>query len=109
MGKLIDFCQPPKTGCWSKIKMDNGDPCWISISKKSILVKKSVHGLFGKKIFEKGPLSEVSQNLGKLDMKFPKVLTPDDLMHFDLQIITNAALNCSSIDELEKVLNKTLK
>jgi hypothetical protein len=48
MGKLIDFCQPPKTGCWSKVKMDNGDPCWISISKKSILVKKSVHGLFGK-------------------------------------------------------------
>ena len=109
MGKLIDFCQPPKTGCWSKVKMDNGDPCWISISKKSILVKKSVHGLFGKKIFEKGPLSEVSQNLGKLDMKFAKVLTPEDMMHFALQSMTNAALNCSSINELEKILNKTLK
>ena len=56
-------------------------------------------GLFGKKIFEKGPLSEVSQNLGKLDMKFPKVLTPDDMMHFVLQSMTNAALNCLSINE----------
>ena len=44
-----------------------------------------------------------------LDRKFSKVLTPDDMMHFALQSITNAALNCSSIEELEKVLNKTLK
>ena len=39
MGKVLAFSHPPKVGHWSKVKMNNGDPCWISIGKESVIIK----------------------------------------------------------------------
>ena len=109
MGKVLAFSHPPKVGHWSKVKMNNGDPCWISIGKESVIIKKSKLGLFGKKIFEKGPIIDVYARLTKLDEMFPKKLTPDDMTSFVLKYFTNAALNCSSLDELKIALGKVFK
>ena len=62
MGKVLAFSHPPKVGHWSKVKMNNGDPCWISIGKESVIIKKSKLGLFGK-----GPIIDVYARLTKLD------------------------------------------
>ena len=57
MGTVKAFCHPPKVGHWSKIKMDSGEPCWISISQQGVLIKKSTLGLFGKVIIDLRPNS----------------------------------------------------
>ena len=109
MGKVIDFCHPPKVGHWCKLKMDNGERCWISISQQGVLIKKSRMGLFGKVIADLKPIDEVYARLSKLEYMFPKKLYPDDMLSLILQEFTNAALNCSSLDELKISLEKAFK
>ncbi len=40
---------------------------------------------------------------------FEKKLTPDDMTSFVLKYFTNAALNCSNLDELKAALEKVYK
>ena len=106
MSKVIGFSHPPKIGHWSKVLMTSGEPCWISIAKEGILIKKSKIGLFGKTVFKKGPIEEIYSKLGLLDKKFNKDLCPEDMKSFILKSFTNAALNCKNLDELESVLKE---
>ena len=106
MGKVLAFSHPPKVGHWCRIQMDDGDPCWISIGKDTVIIKKSKLGIFGKKIFEKGPIIEIYARLSKLDEMFPKKLTPEDMTSLALKYFTNAALNSSSLDEFKVALDK---
>ncbi len=52
MPELIRFLDDDRKGRWTNIRMDNGDPCWISIAQTGILVKKSELGLFGAMLYE---------------------------------------------------------
>ncbi|MCL5423235.1 MAG: hypothetical protein M1461_12315, partial [Nitrospirae bacterium] len=52
MSKLIGFLDDTTKGHWAHIRMDNGDPCWIIISRTGVSVKKSRVGLFGSKLYE---------------------------------------------------------
>jgi hypothetical protein len=38
-----------RIGCYANVRMDNGDPCFISVAQTGVLVKKSRVGLFGAK------------------------------------------------------------
>ena len=109
MGTVKSFCHPPKVGHWSRVKMDSSEPCWISISQQGVLIKKSTLGLFGKVIIDLRPIDEVYAGLSKLDKMFEKKLTPDDMTSFVLKYFTNAALNCSNLDELKAALEKVYK
>ena len=109
MGTVKAFCHPPKVGHWSRVKMDSGEPCWISISQQGVLIKKSRIGLFGKKIIELKPIDEVYAGLSKLEKMFPNKLTPEDMSSFILQYFTNAALNCKNLEELKIALEKVFK
>ena len=93
-------------GCWSNIRMDNDDPCWIGIANTGVSIKKSKIGIFGRKIYEKGPLINQYVIAEKLNEEFPKDLTPNDIVHPILKAFTNAALHCSSLEELEEKLRK---
>ena len=39
--------------CYANIRMDNGDPCYVSVAQTGVLVKKSKIGMFGAKLYEK--------------------------------------------------------
>ena len=86
--------------------MDNDDPCWIGIADTGVSIKKSKIGIFGRKIYEKGPLINQYVIAEKLNEEFPKDLTPNDIVHPILKAFTNAALHCSSLEELEEKLRK---
>ena len=106
MTKLFKYLDDGVKGCWSNIRMDNDDPCWIGIADTGVLVKKSKIGLLGRKIYDKGPIINQYEIAEKLHEKFPKDLTPSDITHPILKAFTNAALHCSSLEELEEELRK---
>ena len=106
MSEVVAFCHPPKVGHWSKVRMNSGEPCWISISRQGVLIKKSKMGFFGKKIADLKPIEEVYARLGTLDKMFPKKLTPDDMNSLILKYFTNAALNCSDLQDFKNKLDK---
>mgnify|MGYP001054430869 CR=1 FL=1 len=109
MSKVVAFSHPPKIGHWSRVLMNSGEPCWISIAKDGVLIKKSKIGLFGKIIFKQGPIEEIYAKLGLLDKKFTKDFCPDDMKSLILKSFTNAALCCKNLEELENILSEIFK
>jgi len=105
MSSLGHYKDAGKMGCYSNVTMDNGDPCFISIARNQVLIKKSRMGIFGKKILDsENDPRDVLDLSAALEKKFPEHLTPPDIVHTILRAFTNAALHCSSLDELEGVL-----
>jgi len=114
MTKVINFSHPPKFGTYCNIEMDNGDPCWISISQKGLVIKKSKLGIFGKVIFEK--IFYANKKMDGFEMsrlpffqslknKFENsTLKPSDMMYLPLDIIVNAVLHCSSINDIKSMM-----
>jgi hypothetical protein len=99
---LKDFTDDGPRGCFANVRMDNGDPCWISIADTGVLVKKSKIGLFGEKLYESKEPGKTVTALWKL---YPESLTPPEIKHIVLQAFTNAVLHCSDMAEVKKVLN----
>jgi len=102
MAILKDFKDEGAWGCFANVRMDNGDPCWISIASEGVRVKKSKVGLFGEKLYESKEPGKTVTTLWKL---YPEFLTPPEMKHPVLKAFTNAVLHCSDIDEVKKVLN----
>jgi|TARA_Y100000294_G_C8335832_1_gene248611 hypothetical protein len=84
--------------------MDNNDPCWIGVAHTGVLVKKSQIGLFGSKLYDE-KITVSSNTAVGLSKRFQTSLTPPDMQHPLLKAFTNAALHCSDIDEVRRVLN----
>jgi hypothetical protein len=99
---LKDFTDDGR-GCFANVRMDNDDPCWISVASSGVIVKKSKLGLFGEKLYS-------CQQPGKLVVilmkNYQDPLTPPEMTNPVLQPITNAVLHCSTLDEVKKILNE---
>jgi hypothetical protein len=108
---LKDFVDEANKGCFANVRMDNDDPCWISVAtevgvKTEVLVKKSKLGLFGTKLYSSDQPGKTVTALWKL---YPESLTPPEMKSPVLKAFTNAVLNCSDLDEVKKVLNEAGK
>ena len=51
MSNLHSFTDS-KTGCFANVRMENGNPCYVSVAQTGVLVKKSKVGWFGAKLYE---------------------------------------------------------
>jgi hypothetical protein len=51
MARLHSYADS-RTGCYANIRMDNGDPCFISVAQSGVLVKKSRFGFMGAKLYQ---------------------------------------------------------
>jgi hypothetical protein len=103
---IKNFTDDGRRGCFANVRMDNGDPCWISIANTGVIVKKSKLGLLGEKLYSSKEPGKTVTTLWKL---YPESLTPPEIKHIVLQAFTNAVLHCSDIDEVKKVLNGASK
>ena len=106
MAKLIRFSDDELKGRRANIRMDNGDPCWISIMKTGTLVKRSRIGLFGVKLFEEKNINKAVNTAKALNKQYGDDLTPDDMQNPVLKSIVNAILHCSNLAEVTRVLNE---
>jgi hypothetical protein len=106
MTELIRFLDDDRKGRWANIRMDNGDPCWISIAQTGIFVKKSKIGLFGAKLYEEKNIYKAAKTAQALSKQYPDDLTPDGMWNPVLKSIVNAILHCSNLAEVTIVLNE---
>ena len=97
---------PP--GCFANIRMNNGDPCFISVAQTGVLVRKSRLGFFGAKLYDKRvrTATRTAQALAEI---YPEKLTPEDMTNPVLDAFTNAVLHCSTLAEAKIVINEALK
>jgi hypothetical protein len=109
MPELLNFKDDERSGCYAHIKMDNGDPCYISIAQTGILVKKSRLGLFGAKLYEEKNVYRAEWVAKALSEIYPEDLTPHEMKNTILKSITNAVLHCNTLVEVTRVLNKEYK
>lgn len=98
-----------KTGCFSNIRMDDGDPCYISVAQTGVLVKKSKIGMFGAKLFDNSDVYSCANIAKALAYLYPENELPDGFSNPVLKAFTNAVMHCSSLAEVTRVLNEAIK
>ena len=80
--------------------MGDGNPCYIAIGPRSIVIKKSKSGIIGSRLFEVRDLKKIERIIRTLTVNFPDDLTPGDLNNRILKSVVNAALHCNELDQL---------
>jgi hypothetical protein len=98
---------PP--GCFANIRMDNGDPCYISVAQTGVLVKKSRLGWFGAKLYDEKLVYRAAKTAQLLAGMYPEKLTPEDMTNPILDAFTNAVLHCSTLGEATVLMNQALE
>ncbi len=102
MSELIGY----REGHWANIRMDNGDPCRITISRRGISVKKSKVRLFGAKLYEEKNMYKTAKTAQTLSLLYTDNLTPAEMRHWVLKAFSNAVLHCRSLTEVITLLNE---
>ena len=109
MTELIRFNNDDRKGTWANIRMDNNDPCWVGIAQTGVLVKKSIVGLLGAKLYDEKDVYKAAKTAEALDEIYSDDLTPDEMRDPVLKSVVNAILHCSNLAEVTRVLNEAYK
>ncbi len=107
MTRLVLFLDDNRKGRWANIRMDDESPCWIGIAQTGVLVKRSKAGMFGRKLYHEKNLHRAANKAMTLHEVFSDDLTPAEMWNPVLKAFTNAILHCSTIEEVERILNET--
>jgi hypothetical protein len=94
-----------QTGCYAKVRMDSGDPCFISAAQSGVLVKTI--GLLGEKLYEQGAY-DAAMTAKALAYLLDERLAPEDITNPVLKSFTNAALHCATLAEMTRMLNSAV-
>jgi hypothetical protein len=108
MSTLYSF-KDGRGGCFANVRMDNGDPMFISVAQTGVLVKKSRLGWFGPKLYQSSTVNDAAETARALDSLFPEYVVPDGMTNAALRSFTNAVLHCSSTPEVARVLNTAIE
>ncbi len=108
MTKLNRFLDADRKGRWATLRMNNNDPCWISIAQTGVLVKKSKIGMFGAILYEEKNIYEAGRTAEALHNLYPTDLTPPEIWNPVLKAFTNAVLHCSDLGQVTRVLNEAI-
>jgi hypothetical protein len=97
------------TGCFANVRMDNGDPCFISVAQTGVIVKKSKVGFFGATLYDEKNVYHAAMTAKALFYLYPEQLTPEGINNPVLKAFTNAALHCTNLAEVTGVLNEAVR
>jgi hypothetical protein len=106
MTKLHSY-EDSRTSCYANIRMDNGDPCFISVAQSGVRVKKSRIGFLGAKLYEQG-VYDAAMTAKALAYLLDERLAPEDMTNPVLKSLTNAVLHCSTLEEATRMLNSAV-
>jgi len=106
----IHSYQDNKLGCYANIRMDNGDPVWISVAQTGVVIKKSKLGLFGPKLFVSRDAYHAAKAAEVLDGQFDDTNIPEGYSFSNpvLKAIVKACLSCSRIEEFTLLVNEAV-
>lgn len=106
MSKLLEFLDDTRKGHWAIIRMDDGDPCWITISQTGLSVRKSTSNLLGSNLYEEKNIYVAAKTAETLSLLYTDDLTPAEMRTPVLKSFTNAVLHCHSLTEAVALLNE---
>ena len=97
--RIIRF-QDNENACYASLRLGNGEPCHISVARKSIIVRRSRFGLFGRKLYRELDAGRNAAVAEALDALYPANLLPRGFSNPMLSAFTNSVLQCGSAEEV---------
>lgn len=95
---------------YANIRMDNGDPVYISVSPAGVIIKKSIVGLFGAKLFVSRDDYHAVKVAEILDEKIDDKIIPENYSFNNLVLksFVKACLSCNTIAEFTILINEAV-
>ena len=87
-------------GKWARMVMADGNPCYVAIGPRSIVIKKSKSGIFGPRIYEIRDIESIERIVDVLIEKFPQDLTPHGMTNGILRPVVNAVLHNKTLEQV---------
>lgn len=100
MTELKLFSDDVIKGKWARFVMADGNPCFVAIGPRSIVIKKSKTGVMGRRLFEVRDLKDIEQIVAFIIERYPQDLTPAAMTNRILKPLVNAVLHCREFDEV---------
>lgn len=103
MTTLVRFIDRGSLGCWSRVDMATGEHCYISITRKGMVIKESDLGLFGRTVVKIGSMDDLAWMAMKLSECHYEDITPPTMTNPVLKVITNRILHLQCLDDVEEI------
>jgi hypothetical protein len=94
--------------CWARLKLGNGDPCWISVAQSGVIVKRSRLGLFGATLYKETDVYKAAMTAKALSFLLTSNLLPKGFSNPVLSAFTNTAMGCMSAAEVVRALGSAI-
>lgn len=107
LSKLRQF-KDDKSGCWASVVLASGEPCWISVAGRSVVVKRSRLGLLGAQLYKEKDSYKNAMTAKAVAYISPARLLPAGFSNPILSSFTNAALHCVNSAEVARLLNEAI-
>jgi hypothetical protein len=107
--QILHFADSKRGGCGATVRLETGEPCWVSIAQSGVLVKKSRLGLLGAILFSEKNAYKISRCEIALAYLFPENRFPDGITNPNLRSFLNAILHCHSAAEVCQTLNEAVE
>jgi hypothetical protein len=109
MATLVRFVDSGSLGCWSRVNMDSGENCYISIARTGLLIKESKLGILGKIVFRVDDVDALARLAMSLSEIQYEDLTPPDMTNPVLKVITNEILHLGALDDIPVIFGSWVK
>ena len=106
----LDSYKDNSYSCYANIRMDNGDPIYISVAQSGVIVKKSRLGILGPKLFTSSDVYHAAKTAEQLHCKIDDDIMPVNctIQNVVLKSFVKACLSCTTTAELCILLNETM-
>ena len=105
MARLVRYADSARR-CWSRVNLDSGEPIFIGISRRGVIVKRSRLGIMGAVVYEESNRRKAAGTAMAVDAEVREYITPSRMRNRVLRAFTQAALESSSATELSIRLSK---
>ena len=103
MTVLNQFSDDVIKGKWARIVMSDGNPCYLTIGPRSIVIKKSKSGIVGPRLYETRNLKVIERIVENFIQNYSRDLTPNGMTNSILKPVVNAVLHCQKLDQVISV------
>jgi hypothetical protein len=107
--QILHFSDSKRGGCGATVRLETGEPCWLSIAQSGVLVKKSRFGLLGAVLYSEKDTYRIALGGIALAYLFPEKRFPDGISSPHLRSFLNAILHCRSAAEVCQTLNEAVE
>jgi hypothetical protein len=108
MISTVEAFKDDKIGCWARLKLGSGDPCWISVAQTGVIVKRSKLGLFGPMLYKETDVYKAAMTAKALRYLLTTNLLPEGFTNPVLSQFTNAALASMTPAEVARILGSAI-